>query len=226
MAGKILPYVLVSFVQVAVALLVGILWFKVEIAGSLLLLLALSVVFLVGSLGIGLFVSTVSKTQSQAMQMAMVTVFPAFILSGFIFPREAMPTILYYLGYLVPPHLLSEDPARDLPEGYRARVPLVRGAAAGGLRAGGLHHERASGSRRSWGRAMMCSFIGDTPNPARRCALDPPLAVEADGLWKRFGEVEAVRGLDLRVQEGRDLRPGGTGRRRQDHDAADAVRRC
>ncbi len=102
MVGKILPYVLVSFVQVAVALLVGVLWFKVEIAGSLLLLLALSVMFLVGSLGIGLFVSTVSKTQSQALQMAMLMVVPSFVLSGFVFPREAMPSILYFLGYFIP----------------------------------------------------------------------------------------------------------------------------
>ncbi|HEX9015726.1 MAG TPA: ABC transporter permease [Chloroflexota bacterium] len=102
MAGKILPYVLIAFAQVAVALLVGILWFKVEIAGSLLLLLGLSVVFLAGCLGIGLFVSTVSTTQSQAMQMAVVTILPAIILSGFMFPREAMPPILYYAGYLLP----------------------------------------------------------------------------------------------------------------------------
>lgn len=102
MLGKILPYVLVSFVQVSVALAVGTLWFKVEVAGSLLLLLVLSVVFLVGSLGIGLFVSTVSKTQSQALQMSVLMIVPSFVLSGFVFPREAMPAILYYLGYLLP----------------------------------------------------------------------------------------------------------------------------
>ncbi|MHB8991859.1 MAG: ABC transporter permease, partial [Chloroflexota bacterium] len=102
MVGKILPYVLISFAQVTLALLVGTLWFQVEIAGSLLLLMVLSVVFLVGSLGIGLFVSTVSKTQSQALQMAMVMIVPSFVLSGFVFPREAMPAILYYLSYLIP----------------------------------------------------------------------------------------------------------------------------
>lgn len=102
MAGKILPYVLISFGQVSAALLVGTLWFRVPIAGSLPLLLALSVVFLVGSLGIGLFVSTVSRTQSQALQMSVLIVVPSFVLSGFVFPREAMPPILYYLGYLMP----------------------------------------------------------------------------------------------------------------------------
>jgi len=102
MLGKIIPYVLVSFCQVTVALLVGTLWFKVEVAGSLLLLMVLSVVFLVGSLGIGLFVSTVSKTQSQALQMSMLMIVPSFVLSGFVFPREAMPAVLYYLGYALP----------------------------------------------------------------------------------------------------------------------------
>ena len=102
MVGKIVPYVLISFVQVAVALLVGTLWFKVGIAGSLPLLLVLSLMFLIGCLGIGLFFSTVSKTQSQAMQLTFLIVVPSFVLSGFVFPREAMPAALYYLGYLFP----------------------------------------------------------------------------------------------------------------------------
>lgn len=102
MAGKIAPYVLVAFVQVTVALLVGTLWFKVQIAGSLLLLLLLTIVFLVGCLGMGLFISTVSKTQTQAMMMAFMTMLPSIMLSGFLFPREQMPAILYYLGYIIP----------------------------------------------------------------------------------------------------------------------------
>ena len=102
MVGKIAPFVLVSFVQVSVAMLVGTLWFKVEIAGSLPLLMLLSVVFLIGCLGMGLFISTVSKTQNQAMMMAVMTMVPSMMLSGFMFPREAMPAILYYLGYLIP----------------------------------------------------------------------------------------------------------------------------
>lgn len=102
MVGKIVPYVLIAFAQVAVALAVGTLWFRVEIAGSLLLLLVLSVVFLVGSLGIGLLVSTVSKTQTQALQMSMLVILPSILLSGFMFPRESMPAILNYLGYFIP----------------------------------------------------------------------------------------------------------------------------
>ena len=102
MVGKIVPYVLIAFAQVAVALSVGTLWFKVEIVGSLLLLLTLSVVFLVGSLGIGLLVSTVSKTQTEALQMSMLVILPSILLSGFMFPRESMPAFLNYLGYLIP----------------------------------------------------------------------------------------------------------------------------
>ena len=58
--------------------------------------------FLIGSLGVGLFVSTISKTQSQALQISMLMVVPSFVLSGFVFPRQAMPAVLYYLGYLLP----------------------------------------------------------------------------------------------------------------------------
>ena len=102
MLGKILPYVFIAFVNVGVVLAVGLLWFRIEFVGSLVLLLALSVVFLLGALGVGLLISTVSRTQTQAMQTAMFIMLPSFILSGFFFPREAMPTLIYYLSYLVP----------------------------------------------------------------------------------------------------------------------------
>jgi ABC-2 type transport system permease protein len=102
MAGKLLPYVILAFVNVAVALTVGVVWFQVEIAGSLGLLLILSVLFLLSSLGLGLLISTVSQTQGQALQLTILTLLPALLLSGFIFPRETMPPLLHDLGYLVP----------------------------------------------------------------------------------------------------------------------------
>ncbi|HZR98540.1 MAG TPA: ABC transporter permease [Chloroflexota bacterium] len=102
MVGKLLPYVTLAFANVAVALAVGALWFHVAIAGSLALLLALSLVFALSSLGAGLLISTVSRTQGQAMQMAMFYLLPAFLLTGFVFPREGMPLPLHDLGYLVP----------------------------------------------------------------------------------------------------------------------------
>jgi ABC-2 type transport system permease protein len=100
--GKVLPYCLVAFWNVGVCLLMGRFVFGVEVAGSLALLLALSLLFLLGSLGIGLLISTVSQTQGQALQTSFMTMLPSFILSGFFFPREAMPLPMFLLGYLIP----------------------------------------------------------------------------------------------------------------------------
>lgn len=100
--GKILPYVAIAFAQVAIALAVGTLWFGVPINGSLLLLLALSLVFLFGALGMGLLISTVSHNQAQAMQTTFLTILPAILISGFMFPRESMPTFIRLLSYGIP----------------------------------------------------------------------------------------------------------------------------
>ena len=91
-----------TLANMAVALAVGVWWFRVELAGSLWLLLTMSLVFLMSSLGQGLLISTVSQTQGQAMQLAIFVLLPAFLLSGFIFPRETMPLPLHDVGYLVP----------------------------------------------------------------------------------------------------------------------------
>lgn len=100
--GKLIPYVMIAFVNVTMVLLVGTLWFKVKVAGSVLLLLAATLVFLLGALGLGMFISTVSKTQLQAMQMTMLIILPSVLLSGFAFPREAMPVPVQFLGYFLP----------------------------------------------------------------------------------------------------------------------------
>ena len=102
MLGKIFPYVFIAFANVGIVLAVGLLWFQIGFEGSMALLLALSIVFLLGALGVGLLISTVSRTQTQAMQTAMFIMLPSFILSGFFFPREAMPALIYYLSYLIP----------------------------------------------------------------------------------------------------------------------------
>lgn len=102
MAGKILPYVGIAFAQVGTALAVGTFWFGVPINGSLWLLLSLSLVFLIGALGMGLFISTISRNQSQAMQTAMFTMLPSFLISGFMFPRESMPWLVSILSYAIP----------------------------------------------------------------------------------------------------------------------------
>jgi ABC-2 type transport system permease protein len=102
MLGKILPFVLVAFLNVAMTVAVGAIWFGVKVAGSALLLAILSLVFLLGSLGLGVLISNISKTQMQAMYMASFIMMPSFILAGLLFPRENMPWLAYYTGYLLP----------------------------------------------------------------------------------------------------------------------------
>jgi ABC-2 type transport system permease protein len=100
--GKIVPYVLLAFIDTLEILVVGTLWFGVPIRGSLGLLLALSCLFLVSSLGIGLFLSTVARTQQEAMMLTWFTLLPTVFLSGFFFPLAAMPPALQAISHLVP----------------------------------------------------------------------------------------------------------------------------
>jgi ABC-2 type transport system permease protein len=100
--GKLTPYVLISFLDTIEILFMGILLFRVPINGSLVLLLALSALFLITTLGIGLFISTVANTQQEAMLTSMFTILPSIFLSGFFFPLAAMPEWLQALSYLIP----------------------------------------------------------------------------------------------------------------------------
>jgi ABC-2 type transport system permease protein len=102
MLGKLLPYTVTSSVGAMVALIAGRLLFGVEIAGSIVLLALLSIIFLLGSLGLGLLISTVSQTQGQAIQIALFVMLPTLLLSGFMFPREAMPWIIQQIGLVIP----------------------------------------------------------------------------------------------------------------------------
>ena len=100
--GKLLPYVILAFMNTVEILLFGALWFKVPIRGNLLLLGLLSGLFLVSSLGIGLLISTIANTQQEAMLSVMMTLLPSIFLSGFFFPLEAMPRVMQWLSYLMP----------------------------------------------------------------------------------------------------------------------------
>ncbi len=102
MLGKLLPYAAVGLVEVLLVLLVMVYLFGVPIHGSIPLLLALSSVFLVCSLGLGLLVSTLARTQTEALQFAFVIMLPSILLSGFIFPREEMPTVIYWISFAIP----------------------------------------------------------------------------------------------------------------------------
>lgn len=102
MAGKLIPYIVIAFADMMLILCFGVYWFKVPVAGSIPLLMALTFLFLVFALGLGIFFSTVARTQLQAMQMTMMFILPSVLLSGFIFPRSSMPVIIQYMGYLIP----------------------------------------------------------------------------------------------------------------------------
>jgi ABC-2 type transport system permease protein len=102
MLGKVLPFALVGYVQVTVILLLGRFVFDVPIRGSLVLLYLITAPFIVASLALGLFVSTVVRTQVQAMQLSFVFILPTVLLSGFMFPREAMPPFAQWLGAIFP----------------------------------------------------------------------------------------------------------------------------
>ncbi|MEN6413030.1 MAG: ABC transporter permease [Veillonellales bacterium] len=102
MLGKIIPYIFVGYMQVTLALAVGILVFDLPVRGSLPLLYGLTSLFIVASLSLGVLISTVARTQMQAMQLSFFVFLPSILLSGFMFPREAMPTLFYVMGDVIP----------------------------------------------------------------------------------------------------------------------------
>ena len=102
MLGKLIPFVMVGYVQMTVVLALGKLFFGIPIEGSLTLLYAMALVFIVASLGVGLLISTVARSQVQAMQLSFFFMLPNILLSGYIFPRAAMPVPAQWLGTLLP----------------------------------------------------------------------------------------------------------------------------
>jgi len=102
MLGKIAPYVGVGMVQMTAVLVLGRFVFDVPLTGNVLLLYGIALVFIVASLALGLFVSTLVRTQQQAMQASFFFVLPNILLSGFMFPRQAMPVVFQWLGALLP----------------------------------------------------------------------------------------------------------------------------
>jgi ABC-2 type transport system permease protein len=100
--GKLIPYIIISYAQVILVLVTAVVVFSMPIRGNLLLLLALTALFLMFSLGIGLFISTISRTQFQAMQASVMILLPSIILSGFIFPVESMPKVAQWIAAILP----------------------------------------------------------------------------------------------------------------------------
>jgi len=100
--GKLIPYIIIGYSGFLFSLVICIWIFKVNIAGSVGLLLLLGFLFVYCSLSIGMLISTFAKNQTQAMIVMVFFLLPSILLSGFIFPREAMPSVIYYIGYIIP----------------------------------------------------------------------------------------------------------------------------
>ena len=100
--GKVLPFVGIGLVQVTVILLVGLWLFEVPVRGSLLELYGASLVFIFASLTLGVFISTLARSQFQAMQMAFFTFLPQILLSGFMFPFAGMPHAAQWIAEILP----------------------------------------------------------------------------------------------------------------------------
>ncbi len=100
--GKLIPYIVIGFYDFMIILVLSYIMFGVAIKGSLLLLILLGSIFLIGALAMGMLISTVAKSQLQAMQSAMLFILPSVLLSGFMFPREAMPKLIYAISCTFP----------------------------------------------------------------------------------------------------------------------------
>ena len=102
-AGKLLPYAAIGMLDVLLVVAVAVVWFEVPLRGSFWLLLAMCLVYLLTTLGLGLFVSTISRTQQQAMMTAsFFFLIPMVFLSGFVFPIENMPEVVQQVTYAIP----------------------------------------------------------------------------------------------------------------------------
>jgi len=100
--AKIVPYVLISFVNVITVIVVGTLWFDVPIRGSVLLLVTLTGLFLLPNLAVGLLISTVTKSQQEAQFLLQPIILPTLLLSGFLFPLSTLPPFLELVSRLIP----------------------------------------------------------------------------------------------------------------------------
>jgi ABC-2 type transport system permease protein len=100
--GKIIPYVLLAFIDTFEVILLGNWVFGVPVRGDLLLITFCSGLLLLSGLGIGLFASTIANTQQEAMLITWMTLLPSIFLSGFFFPLQSMPAVLQWISYIIP----------------------------------------------------------------------------------------------------------------------------
>jgi len=100
--AKMIPYILIGFMGFLISLGVCVFWFNIAVAGSVSLLLLLGLLFVISSLSMGMLISTFAQNQMQAMLGAMAVILPSVLLSGFMFPREAMPVVIGSIGLVLP----------------------------------------------------------------------------------------------------------------------------
>lgn len=102
LAGKMIPFVILVMLDASFIFLLARGWFHVPFRGSLVILLGMALVFLLNTLGLGLVISSVSKTQQEAQVLAFLLIMPSVLLSGFMFPIQNMPPAIQYITYLIP----------------------------------------------------------------------------------------------------------------------------
>jgi ABC-2 type transport system permease protein len=100
--GKTIPYIMLALIQMSAIIVVAIFWFEIPLIGNVFLLFFAASLFLMSTLGIGLFISTISSTRQQAMMTTFFFIMPFLMLSGFIFPIANMPQVVQWLTYLNP----------------------------------------------------------------------------------------------------------------------------
>lgn len=102
MVGKVVPYIVIGLVQLALILAVGRLLFDIPVRGSIFELYVAASFFIAANLALGLFISTLVKTQFQAIQITIFVLLPSILLTGFMFPFDGMPKIVQYIGEILP----------------------------------------------------------------------------------------------------------------------------
>jgi ABC-2 type transport system permease protein len=102
MLGKTIPVAIIALIDLAIISVVAIFWFRVPLQGSAVVLVAAASIYILASLGMGLFISSVSRTQQEAFMTMFLVILPAIVLSGFLYPVHTMPVAIQYLTLLNP----------------------------------------------------------------------------------------------------------------------------
>jgi len=100
--GKLVPYIIIGFADLILLTCIAVLWFHIHIMGSIFLLIISGLIFVICSLSLGMLLSTFSKNQTQALLLSVIVLLPSVLMSGFMFPREAMPQVICWISNIIP----------------------------------------------------------------------------------------------------------------------------